>query len=233
MQQPVCVVIGVGPGNGVALSKRFAHEGYRVAMLTRSEDKLREYERAIPHSWGISCDASNADALRSALDTVVTSWADVDVLIYNAGAGVWGTFEDVSAEDFETTWRVNARGLYVAAQHAAPSMAERGQGAILVIGAGAAWRGRPKTVAFAAAKAAQRSLAQSLARQLGPRGVHVAYFVIDGVIDLPRTREMMPNKPDDFFLQPDAIATSVYQTATQPRSAWSFEVELRPFGENW
>ena len=112
-------------------------------------------------------------------------------------------------------------------------MKERGQGAIVVIGATASLRGGARTTGFASAKAAQRSLAQSMARGLGPAGIHVSYVVIDGVIDLERTRSRMPDRPDNFFLKPDAIAEAVYQLTEQDSSAWSFEVDLRPYAEKW
>jgi NAD(P)-dependent dehydrogenase (short-subunit alcohol dehydrogenase family) len=114
-----------------------------------------------------------------------------------------------------------------------PAMKERGQGAIVVIGATASLRGGARTTGFASAKAAQRSLAQSMARGLGPAGIHVSYVVIDGVIDLERTRSRMPDHPDDFFLKPDAIAEAVFQLTEQDSSAWSFEVDLRPYAEKW
>ena len=131
------------------------------------------------------------------------------------------------------TWRVNTFGLFVAAKKVVPGMVENGGGKIAVIGAGAAWRGRAGTIAFAAAKASQRSLAQSLARQYGPKGIHVSYCVIDGVVDLPKTREWMSDKPDEFFLDPDDIALTVYDVCHQPKSAWTFEYDVRPFVEEW
>lgn len=230
---PLAAVVGIGPGNGESLVRRFHQEGCRVAMLTRSQDTLREYENAFPGTRGFRCDATDASAVQAAFADIRESLGEVDVLVYNAGAGVWGGLEDVSPDAFETTWRVNTLGLFHCAGEVIPAMASRGGGAVVVIGAGAAWRGRAGTLAFAQAKAAQRSTAQSLARQFGPKGVHVAYVVIDGVVDLPRTRERMPDKPDEFFLDPDDIAYTVYHLVQQPRSAWSFEVDVRPFVEDW
>jgi NAD(P)-dependent dehydrogenase (short-subunit alcohol dehydrogenase family) len=112
-------------------------------------------------------------------------------------------------------------------------MKQKKAGAIIVIGATASRRGVPKTIAFAPAKAAQRSLCESLARTLGPSGIHVALIIVDGVVDLPRTREWMKGKPDDFFIQPSAVAETASFLVRQDRSAWSFEVEARPFGESW
>jgi NAD(P)-dependent dehydrogenase (short-subunit alcohol dehydrogenase family) len=112
-------------------------------------------------------------------------------------------------------------------------MKRKGAGSIVVIGATASRRGMPRTASFAPAKAAQRSLAESMARQLWPAGIHVSLIIIDGVIDLERTRERMPDKSDDFFLKPDDIAATAHWLTEQPRSAWAFEVEARPFGEKW
>ena len=138
---------------------------------------------------------------------------------------------DVDA--FQAAWEVNARGLFVAARHAAEDWRQQGGGALVVVGATASVKGGARFAAFASAKFAQRGLAQSLARHLGPEGVHVSLVVIDGVIDMPRTRKMMPDQPDDFFLQPDRIADAVHFLAVQDPSAWTFELDLRPFGERW
>jgi NAD(P)-dependent dehydrogenase (short-subunit alcohol dehydrogenase family) len=112
-------------------------------------------------------------------------------------------------------------------------MRAAGRGNILIVSATAARRGKARTAAFAPAKAAQRSLAEAMAKQLWPAGIHVALVIIDGIVDLPATRKMMPDKPDDFFVKPDDIAATLHWLSSQPRSAWSFEVEARPFGELW
>jgi NAD(P)-dependent dehydrogenase (short-subunit alcohol dehydrogenase family) len=128
---------------------------------------------------------------------------------------------------------VNAYGALAVSREVIPAMKTAKSGNIIFIGATASRRGGPKTAAFAPAKAAQRSLAESMARSLWPCGIHVALIVIDGVVDLPRTRKSMPDKPDTFFLKPDEMAASAVWLAQQPRSAWTFEIEVRPFGENW
>jgi len=233
MSSPVAAIVGIGPGNGRALVERFHGAGYRVAMLTRSRETLDRYEREFDQARGFECDAADAASVATAFEAVRRELGDVDVLVYNAGAGVWGGLDDVSADDFEACWRVNALGLFHCAGEVVEAMVEKGAGAIVAIGAGAAWRGREGTLAFAQAKAAQRSTAQSLARQYGPKGIHVGYVVIDGVVDTPKTRERMPDKPDEFFLDPADIALTVLNLVLQPRSAWTFEADLRPFGENW
>ena len=228
-----CVVAGVGPGNGASFTRRFSSAGYQVAMLARNKAYLDELGGEVADSHAIGCDVQDPAAVREAFDRVHKTLGLVDVLIYNAGAGEWASVEETQIEGFESSWKTNALGLLVAAQQVIPAMKERGQGAIVVIGATASLRGGARTTGFASAKAAQRSLAQSMARGLGPAGIHVSYVVIDGVIDLERTRSRMPDHPDNFFLKPDAIAEAVYQLTEQDSSAWSFEVDLRPYAEKW
>jgi NAD(P)-dependent dehydrogenase (short-subunit alcohol dehydrogenase family) len=233
MQKRICVVVGIGPGNGTSLASRWAREGYQVALLSRDPSHLAEAEKRISGSKGFVCDATDPDSVREAHARVRAEMGPVDTLVYNAGSGVWGSLEELDDKALNDSFRVNALGLFLAAKQVVPNMSETGTGTIAIIGASAAWRGRPKTLAFAAAKAAQRSIAQSLARELGPKGIHVVYVIIDGVIDLPRTREMMKDKKDEFFLRPDEVALAVWNVAQQTRSAWTFELDLRPFGENW
>ena len=228
-----CVVAGVGPGNGASFTRRFSSAGYQVAMLARNKAYLDELGGEVADSHAIGCDVQDPAAVREAFDRVHKTLGSVDVLIYNAGAGEWASVEETQIEGFESSWKTNALGLLVAAQQVIPAMKERGQGAIVVIGATASLRGGARTTGFASAKAAQRSLAQSRARGLGPAGIHVSYVVIDGVIDLERTRSRMPDHPDNFFLKPDAIAEAVYQLTEQDSSTWSFEVDLRPYAEKW
>lgn len=234
MSENVCVVIGVGPGNGLALAKRWLASGAKVALLSRNLERLKGVAAELgDHAHAFQCDASDPESVAAALDAVAQELGPVDTLVYNAGSGTWGGFESIDAESLEQSWRVNALGLFAAAKAVAPTMAERGSGNIAVVGAGAAWRGRAGTIAFASAKASQRSIAQSLARDLGPRGVHVSYCVIDGVVDIPATREWMSDKPDEFFLKPDDIASAIFGVCSQLPSAWTFEFDVRPFGEQW
>lgn len=233
MAAPVCAILGVGPGNGLALAKRFSAGGYNLALMSRSQEKLDMFKSQVDRAATFPCDARDPDSIEQAFRQVQEDMGHVDVLCYNVGGGAWTTPEDTTTEDMENAFRINAVGLLCAAQQVMPGMLGRGSGAIMISGATASLRGGPKTTAFAAAKAAQRSVAQSLARHYGPQGIHVALFVIDGVIDLPRSRKMLPDRPDTFFLKADDIADTVYHTARQPKSAWSFEVDLRPFVERW
>ncbi|MDP3939035.1 MAG: SDR family NAD(P)-dependent oxidoreductase [Deltaproteobacteria bacterium] len=233
MASRVCVITGVGPGNGAAFSKRFASAGYRVAMLARSEDRLKDLEKAIPGTRGYATDVSDAGQVGEAFARIRKDLGPVDVLLHNAGSGLFGDFLQTPPEMFEESWRVNSLALLLCGQEAVRDMQKAGSGAIVVTGATASLRGGASFAAFASAKAAQRSLAQSMARQLAPQGIHVAYVIVDGVIDIPRTREFFPDRPDEYFLKPDAIAETVHHLVEQDRSAWTFEVDVRPFGEKW
>jgi NAD(P)-dependent dehydrogenase (short-subunit alcohol dehydrogenase family) len=168
-----------------------------------------------------------------AFGAVRAELGEVDVLVYNAGSGTWGNIEETSAADFEASWRTNTLGLFLTAKQVIGPMKAAKRGSIIVVGATASRRGMPKTVAFAPAKAAQRSLAESMARHLWPSGVHVALIIVDGAVDLPSTRARMPDKPDSFYVKPDDVADTAFRLTQQASSAWSFEVEARPFGEVW
>jgi NAD(P)-dependent dehydrogenase (short-subunit alcohol dehydrogenase family) len=173
------------------------------------------------------------DAYFASFAAIAADLGPVDALIYNAGKGVWGTMEEIRPEAFEEAWRINAFGAFVAAKCVIPAMKAKGAGQITFIGATASRRGGAKTAAFASAKAGQRSLAESLARAYGPFGIHVSIVIIDGVVDEPRARKQLADKPDDFFVKPEDIADTLIMLGRQRRSAWSFELEARPFGETW
>jgi NAD(P)-dependent dehydrogenase (short-subunit alcohol dehydrogenase family) len=232
-KKPLCAVVGVGPGNGAAFVRRFAAEGYRVALLARSLEYSRKLAAELPDAEAFACDVSDATSITRAFNEIRSRQGDVDVVIYNAGSGTWGTVEEVGGADFEAAWRVNALGALLVSKEVTPAMKRRGNGAFVFVGATASRRGGAKTAAFASAKAAQRSLAESMARHLWPSGIHIALIVLDGVVDLPRTRQRMADKPDSFFVKPEDVADVAFQLTRQPSSAWSFEVEARPFGEKW
>lgn len=233
MHERVCVVTGVGPGTGAALARRFAADGYRVAMLARDRVRLEKLAAEIPGAAPFPVDVADLDALRATLARVRAELGAPSVLLYNAVAGGFGSFESVTPEVLEQRFRVNVTSLLVAVQELAPAMVAAGRGAIVATGNTSAWRGKAAFAGFAPTKAAQRVLAESLARALGPRGVHVAYVVIDAVIDVPWTRQAYADRPDEFFIRPDAIADAVHHLVHQERSAWTFELDLRPFGESW
>ena len=230
---PVCAVVGVGPGNGEAFARRFATDGYAVALLARRVELTAKLAAELPRAKAYACDVADAVSVETAFGKIRADMGDVEVLVYNAGSGVWGSIEDVSPEDFERAWRVNTLGLFLSARQAIPTMRRRGQGAIIVVGATASRRGVAGTAAFAPAKAAQRSLAESMARHLWPSGIHVALIVVDGVVGGPATRSRFADRPDEAFIDPAGVAAIVAALVKQDRSAWSFEVEARPFKEKW
>ena len=229
----VCVVAGVGPGTGAALTRRFAKGGYRVAMLARNEERLAALAEEIPEATSFPVDLTDRAAVEETFAGIGKDLGAPAILVHNAAAGSFKTFMELEPETLEHTFRTNTMSLLHCGQAAARSMLEQGGGAIIVTGNTSAWRGSANFAGFAPTKAAQRILAQSMARSLGPQGIHVAYVVIDAIIDLEWTRKRMPDRPDEFFIQPDAIADTVWHLAHQDRSAWSFEVDLRPFGEKW
>jgi NAD(P)-dependent dehydrogenase (short-subunit alcohol dehydrogenase family) len=229
----VCVVVGVGPGNGAALGRRFAREGYGVALLARTDETSGPLATSLADARAYRCDVADAVSVAQAFDAIAREMGPVHTLVYNAGSGTWGTVEDVDAASLESALRVNAVGLLLTAQRVIPAMKSRGDGNIVVIGATASRRGAARAAAFAPAKAAQRSLCESMARHLWPQGIHVCLIVVDGVVDLPRTRAAMKDKRDEFFIAPDDLADTAFRLTSQPRSAWSFEVEARPFRETW
>ncbi len=231
----VCVVVGVGPGNGAALGRRFAKEGYAVALLARSTETSEPLAKSLDGARAYSCDVTDPESIARTLDAIEREMGAVHTLVYNAGTGTWGTVEEIDPAVLEASFRVNTLGLLHAARRVIPSMKAQGGGNIVVIGATSSRRGVARTAGFAPAKAAQKSLAESMARHLWPQGIHVSLVIIDGVVDLPRTRAlaMMKDKPDDFFIAPDDLADTAFHLTTQPRSAWSFEVEARPFKESW
>ena len=229
----VCVVMGVGPGNGEAFVRRFSDEGYQVAMLARSKDYLLQLEQSISNTYAFPCDLMEPEQIGSVLAAIKDKLGPASVLLYNAGGGVFKNVEEASLDDFEANWRINVQGLVAATKAVLPQLREHVTASIIVTSASAATRGRANTAPFASAKAAQRSLAQSMARQFGPEKIHVANVVIDGVVDLPRTREWLADKPDEFFVTPAAVADAVWNLSQQHPSAWTFELDIRPFGETW
>ena len=233
MDPRVCVVTGVGPGTGAALARRFAADGYRVALLARNAERLEKLAAELPGARAYPVDVADLDALRAALARVRSELGAPSVLLHNAVAGGFGSYDTVTPEALELRFRVNVTSLLVLAQELAPAMIEAGWGAIAVTGNTSAWRGKAAFAGFAPTKAAQRILAESLARALGPQGVHVSYIVTDAVIDVPWTRKAFPDRRDDFFIQPSGIADAVHHVVHQERSAWTFELDLRPHGENW
>jgi len=231
MKKEICVITGVGPGTGSALVRKFS-ERYRVVMIARNEQRLEELAQEVPGVIPFICDVADEDALQSTLAKIAALGAP-RVVLHNAVGGGAGDVLALAPKLLQRNFQINTMALLHLIQAFAPGMVEAGEGAILATGNTAAYRGRTNFASFAPTKAAQRILLESAARLLGPQGVHVAYVAIDAAIDVPWTRKALPDHPDDFFANPADIASECFHIAHQPRSTWTFDAVIRPFGENW
>jgi NAD(P)-dependent dehydrogenase (short-subunit alcohol dehydrogenase family) len=258
----VCAVFGYGPGLGAAMARKWSKEGFQVAIMSRSLDKVKvcrvgycrlphctiiwltlglpvqedritdtplfhkqAAESDIPNSKGYACDVTKPDDVEKTVVAIEKEMGPIDTVVYNAGNGLFKTWDKIPIDDFEKSFQTNVSGLLAATQNIAPQMIQRGSGSIMITGATASLRGKPFTAGFAPAKGAQRLLAQSLARDLGPKGVHVGYFIIDGYVG--------KDDSDPSKLDPNAVADHYFHVSTQPKNCWTFESEVRPSVENW
>lgn len=231
MKKEICVITGVGPGTGSALVRKFA-ERYRVAMIARNEQRLEKLAQEVPGAIPFICDVADEGTLQSTLAEIAALGAP-RVVLHNAVGGGAGDVLALAPELLQRNFQINTMALLHLIQAFAPGMVEAGEGAILATGNTAAYRGRTNFASFAPTKAAQRILLESAARLLGPQGVHLAYVAIDAAIDVPWTRKALPDYPDDFFANPADIASECFHIAHQPRSTWTFDAVIRPFGETW
>lgn len=213
--------------------RRFARGGYAVAMLARNHERLVALEHEVAHTRAYPCDVTNETQLDATLEAIRAELGAPKVLIHNAVGGAFGSFLEIDPQVLNRNFQVNTMALLYLARRLAPAMVTAAEGAIITTGNTSAFRGKANFAGFAPTKAAQRILAEAIARELGPKRVHVAYIMIDAVIDLEWTRKRWPDAPDDFFITPAAIAEEVWHVAHQERCAWSFNVELRPFRETW
>ena len=192
-RKPLALVTGVGPGTGASVARRFAQGGYRVAMLARDVHRLEALQDEIPDAVGIPCDVTDAAALESAIARIDAP----TVVVHNAVGGAFGNFRDIDPVVLQRNFEVNTMALLHLARLTTPAMVAAGEGALIVTGNTSALRGKAAFAGFAPTKAAQRILAESLARDLGPKGVHVAYLVIDAVLDVPWQRARLKDVRDD------------------------------------
>jgi NAD(P)-dependent dehydrogenase (short-subunit alcohol dehydrogenase family) len=236
-QAGVVIVVGVGPGLGAALVRRFAQGGHAVAMIARSREFMdglsAEVSAAGGRTLAVTADVGDAEQIARAFDTVRSKLGAPEVLLYNAGSGNWGTITEITPAQYEESWRTNAYGAFLCAKQAVSDMIAKRRGVMLFTGATAGIKAGAKSAAFGPAKFAVRGLAQSLARDLGPRGIHVAYVNVDGIIDIPHIRTRMPSLKDEDLLQPAAIAEAYWSLANQHPSAWTQELDVRPFKEKF
>jgi len=232
MENKLCIITGVGPGTGSALVRRFA-EDYRVAMIARDSERLNALAAELPDAFPYPCNVADEEAFAATLAAIERDLGNASVVIHNAVGGGMSDILTLEPKVLERNFKINTMALLQLIQTCAPAMVEAGRGAIVATGNTSAYRGKPGFAAFAPTKAAQRILLESAARALGPQGIHACYVAIDAVIDVPWTREWYAGKPDDFFCQPADIAAECYHIAHQPRSAWTFDTVIRPFGETW
>ena len=235
MTSSVAVVVGVGPGLGWALARRFAEAGMQVAMVARDRTKLDQLLAAGPSDRirPYACDATDAAGVAQLFDEVGRDLGAPDLVVFNAGAFQRASVLDITVEDFERCWRVGCLGGFLVGQQAARRMVARGRGTILFTGATASLRGSAHFANLAVPKFGLRALAQSMARELGPKGVHVAHVIIDGQIESERYRDLAAERGADGLLAPDAIAQVYHDLHCQHRSAWSHELDLRPWIERF
>ncbi|MFP6807075.1 MAG: SDR family NAD(P)-dependent oxidoreductase [Pseudomonadales bacterium] len=230
--KPICLITGVGPGTGLALVKKFAGD-YQVAMIARNQERLEAIKSDTPDTHVYVCDVSDSSLLSDTLTKIKSDLGQPSVVVHNAVGGAFGDFLKIKPEVLQKNFEVNTLALLQLGQELIPGMIEAGSGALICTGNTSAYRGKAGFAGFAPTKAAQRILAESMARHAGPLGVHIAYVAIDAVISVPWAKERFADKPDDFFCHPKDIASHVWQVAHQPRSAWTFESVIRPYGENW
>jgi NAD(P)-dependent dehydrogenase (short-subunit alcohol dehydrogenase family) len=238
----VALVVGAGPGLGASICRRFARGGHTaVGLRRRHGDELdalcREIEAEGGRAFGFECDVRSEESVEQIFERVEKEIGSIEVVVFNPGANVNFPIRDTTARVFRKVWEMACFGGFLVGREAARRMVPRGRGTILFTGATASLRGNPGFAAFASAKAGLRNLAQSMARELGSEGIHVAHVVVDGGIDGAFIREAMGDRlaeaPPDSILQPDDIAETYWAIHSQKRSAWSFEVDVRPWLERW
>lgn len=240
-QKKAVLVIGAGDATGSAIARRFAREGYIACVTRRQADKLAplvaqiEAEGGVAHAFG--SDARKEEDMIALFAEIEANIAPIEVAIFNIGANVRFSITETTARVYHKVWEMACFAGFLMGREAAKVMLPRARGSIFFTGATASLRGRPGFSAFAGAKHALRALAQSMARELGPEGVHVAQIIVDGAIDTEFIRENFPEryklKERDGILNPDHIADAYWMLHQQPRDAWTHELDLRPWLEEW
>jgi NAD(P)-dependent dehydrogenase (short-subunit alcohol dehydrogenase family) len=234
----VIAIVGVGPGLGASLARRFAREGFAVALLARHEESLApvraELERGGTRVLSLPTDGTDAGAVQEAFARIKAKLGAPTVLVYNAGNFFHGGILELTPAQFVQAWQANCLGAFLAAQQVLPDMVARGAGTVLLTGATGSLRGGARFACLAVGKFGLRALGQSMAREFGPQGVHVAHVVIDGQIDNPRTKaRSAADRAAESFLSADAIADEYWNLHAQHRTTWSLELDLRPAVEKF
>lgn len=240
-KQEVALVVGAGDAIGSAIARRFAQEGYTVVAVRRNGDKLQslvsEIEAAGGNAHGWSADARDEEAITALFARIESEVGPLAVTVFNVGANVPMKILETSSRKFSKIWEMACFGGFLTGREAAKTMLPRGKGTIIFTGATASVRGAAGFAAFASAKHGLRALAQSMARELAPENIHVAHVVIDAAVDTQWIRENFlvhkQDRPEDDIVQPSSIAEAYVQLHRQPRDAWTFEMDLRPWVETW
>lgn len=240
-KKQVALVIGAGDATGGAIAKRFASEGFIACAARRSADKVEpliaEIRNLGGEAYGFACDAGKEEEVIKLVDDIERNIAPIEVMVFNIGANVPCSILEETARKYFKIWEMACFSAFLVGREVAKRMVERGRGTIIFTGATAGMRGSANFAAFAGAKHALRALAQSMARELGPRNIHVAHVVVDGAIDTEFIRTNFPDryalKSEDGILNPDHIAANYWHLHTQHRDAWTHEHDLRPWMERW
>lgn len=239
--QPVALIIGAGDATGGAIARRFTREGFAVCITRRHLDQLQPLVEEIRSTGGIAhpfaCDARSEEQTLELFTRIERDVGPIEVMVFNIGANVRFSITETTERVYRKVWEMAALAGFLAGREAARVMLQRGRGTIIFTGATASLRGGIGFAAFASAKFALRALAQSMARELGPQGIHVAHPIIDGAIDTAFIRDNFPEryalKAQDGILDPEHIAEQYWQIHCQPRSAWTHELDLRPWLETF
>lgn len=233
-KHPLAIIAGVGPGLGLAIARRFAREGYNVVMLARDAGKLAEFAKQDPdHLDAVACDLTVADDVSRAIEGASTRFGAPECAVFNAGAFSPGSVLELDPREFERCWRVGTFAGLLFVQKAARQMVKQGSGTILFTGATASLRSSANFANLASPKFALRALAQSMARELGPLGIHVGHVIVDGRIRSDKYDHVLAERGSDSQIEPDAAAEVYWNLHSQPRSAWSFEIDVRPWSERF
>ena len=228
------VVTGVGSGLGAALVRKLVQEGCNVGMFARSEAYLTQLGSELgKKALAVPTDITQPEQVSSGFKKVREVFGPIDILINHAGNATWAGLMELNSDQFGQAWRVGPFASFLACKEAVPDMLKQGGGAILFSGATSSIRGRGGAVAFSSAKFGVRGLAESLARELWPKGIHVAHVIIDGGIASPSETILSPTDPNEPLLDPNAMAQSYWNLILQDRSAWTLEIDLRPHQEEF
>jgi NAD(P)-dependent dehydrogenase (short-subunit alcohol dehydrogenase family) len=235
------IVVGAGSGTGAEVARLLASEGHRVVAARRNEDALaplvEEIRRGGGSALAVAADAADEGSVVSLFERAEQAYGPPRLVVFNAAGFTSGSIMDTSAAAVEDMWRSTALGGFLVGREAARRMVPHGEGTILFTGATAAVKASARFAAFASGKHGLRAVAQSMAKELGPKGIHVGHLIIDGIIDVPRVHEQMPelaaSKEEHGLIDPASIAATMLWLHRQPRNAWTFELDLRPFKEAW